>query len=86
MGYEVYTSHRSLHRNLEIYSLVWGMTPYIKGHVLESEFIPADRIDSPELPFIQSVERSFGVFGTATLPPPGCTGITRLSPSYAVRL
>ena len=37
--------------------------------MLESEVIPADRIDSPELPFIQSVERSFGVFGTGNTTP-----------------
>jgi len=69
MGYEVYTSHRSVHRNIEIYSLVWGLNPFIKGHVDEPETEPADRTDSPEVPFIQAVESSFGVFGTGNTTP-----------------
>ena len=69
MGYDVFTSHSSLHRNLEIYELVWGSNPYVLGHVQHEPAVPLDIELFAGHPHIQRIEMSYGVHRTGNLTP-----------------
>ena len=62
LGYEVYVSNNNKVRNKEIYDLVWGENPYIKGVIDDNEGTVVGS-NSPEWPnlkenyyFIQRIE------------------------------
>jgi len=65
LGFEVYLSSRNVHRNIEIYNLVWALNPYILGFSDE----PANSghaigIEYTNKPFIECVENNQGIFNT----------------------
>jgi hypothetical protein len=64
-GFEVYLSSFNIHRNTEIYNLVWSINPYISGFSSETpnsgHVIP---ITYTNLPFIQAVENNQGIFNS----------------------
>lgn len=65
LGFEVYLSSHNVHRNLEIYNLVWAINPYISGF---SDETPNSgqiiHIEYNKKPFIECVENNQGVFNT----------------------
>jgi len=72
LGYDVYLSSSNIHRNPEIYHLVWAINPYIKGF---SDEIPnvGDNIplldSNKSLKFIQQIEANHGIFDTGNIKP-----------------
>lgn len=64
-GYNVYISDTNALRNKEIYDLVWGLNPYVKG--LSSQPPNAGSCKGPFVDvsrhFIKNVELSHGLFG-----------------------
>jgi hypothetical protein len=72
LGYDVYLSSSNIHRNPEIYHLVWDINPYIKGF---SDEIPnvGDNIplldSNKSLKFIQQIEANHGIFDTGNIKP-----------------
>lgn len=72
-GYDVYLSYSNVHRNLEIYDLVWKCNPFIKGFIdgitspfNESiqDYDPNDENHLINMSFIQKIEADSGIFDT----------------------
>lgn len=69
-GYEVYLSVYNIHRNSEIYDLVWGINPFIKGFSNESANCGhVFNINYDNDNFITCIENSNNIYDTGNLIP-----------------